>query len=132
MFRKVGLGVLPSPMPISSKGPINVNPYPNLSKSLKSSIMLTSEEFKAICVATDCRAMKAGLSAIAASHCGVLWWPSDCLALGAGLSVMGFVRCSLLDCTLNRSASGVGSSVAWYVSSDVCIIFHLWYPYIHL
>jgi hypothetical protein len=46
---KVGLGVLLSPMSTSSIGSANINPSPNLSKFLNSSIVPTSEEIIALC-----------------------------------------------------------------------------------
>jgi hypothetical protein len=51
-------------MSISSKGSVDVNPYPNLSRSLNSSIVLTLEELDALYVAADYPASEAGPSAI--------------------------------------------------------------------
>jgi hypothetical protein len=71
LFTKVGLGVLPSPMSISSKGSTDVNPCPNLPRSLNSSIVLPSEELDALYVAVDCPASRARPS-VALDSCATL------------------------------------------------------------
>jgi hypothetical protein len=51
-------------MSTSSKESTDVNPCPNLSRSLNYSIVLTSEELDALCVAADYSALGVGPSAI--------------------------------------------------------------------
>jgi hypothetical protein len=60
-------------MSTSSKGSVDVNPYPNLYKSLNFSIVLMLEEVVALCVATDYPDMGFGPSARLATHYGPLY-----------------------------------------------------------
>jgi hypothetical protein len=75
LFTKVSLGVLPSPMSISSKGSADVNPCPSLSRSLNSSIMSPTEESDDLCVMADSPVSGAGSSVILSlryGRCSVL------------------------------------------------------------
>jgi hypothetical protein len=62
-------------MSISSKGSADVNPYPNLSRSLNSSIMSPTEESDDLCVLADFPVLGAGPSVILSlryGRCSVL------------------------------------------------------------
>jgi hypothetical protein len=67
-------------MSIASKGSADVNPYPNLSRSLNSSIMPPSEELSGLCMAVDRPVSKARPSMTSDPCYG------DCPALRAELS----------------------------------------------
>jgi hypothetical protein len=124
-------------MPISSKGLADVNPYPNLSRSLNSSIVLTLEELGALCVATYCPTSGTRPSTVLDLCCGTLWKQLDCpileagpsmrgpncLAMGAGLSTRRDGLYGPLCSSSDRLASGVGPSATWGIFSlNVCII----------
>jgi hypothetical protein len=73
--------MLPSPMSTSFKGSTDVNPYPNLSRSLNSSIVLMSKEIWAVCRAADYPAMgpdhlRECLRTVALSDGSWTVWPS--------------------------------------------------------
>jgi hypothetical protein len=97
LFTKVGLKVLPSPMLISSKGSADVNPCPNLPRSLNSSIRPPSEELDGLYVGANCPVSKAGLSVTTDPRCDA------CPALRAKPS------CERSD----HPTLGVGLSVTW-------------------
>jgi hypothetical protein len=93
-------------MSISSKGSTDVNPYPNLSRSLNSSIMSPTEELDDLCVMADSPVSGAGSSTILTLYygrCSVLKTELFCerpdrSALEIGLSVTrdSFILCVLI------------------------------------
>jgi hypothetical protein len=120
-----------------TKGSADVSPYLNLSRSLNSSIVLTSKELDALCVAVDCPASRAGLSTVLDLCCGTLWQQLDCPALeGAPFRrapdypamgtrlFMGMARLSGPLCfILDRPALGAGPSASWEIFSlNVCMV----------
>jgi hypothetical protein len=108
-------------MSISSKGSVDVNPYPNLSKSLDSSIVLISEEIEALRGTADCPTVGARPSARVATHYGALWWTLDHPTSRVGLSMRGVARCSPLCWTSDRPTSGARPSVGVSVDySPLC------------
>jgi hypothetical protein len=117
-------------MSISSKGSTDVNPYPNLSRSLNSSIMPPSEELGGLYVAVDCPVSKAIPSATLDPCCGdcpalraeLSCERPDRLALGAGLSTTWAEPCESTCLPLDRPASGArqsstGTCFLWVYSS---------------
>jgi hypothetical protein len=109
-FTKVGLGVLPSPMSNSSKGWTDVNPYPNLYKSLNSSMVLVLEEAVALCGVANYPAMGAGPSARVATHYGALCWTSNHPTLRVEPSARGAANCRRICWTPDCPASGAKPS----------------------
>lgn len=126
---KVSLGVLPSPMSTFSKGPTDVNPYTNLSKSLNFFIMLIAEETDALYRTADHPAIWAGPSRRGATICRPLYSILNHPTIGARPSMNVPSIWHPLCKTPNYSASRPRPSVMRVVTYSsifvVCIIFHL-------